>query len=571
MIRGRLRRRHEDGEASGETDEQIEIDARQLTDIFVVPQWLRDVGLTAWLLVGVALFLVGMVWLLALTQVIVLPLLTAGIVAAVASPLVAWLHGHRVPRGLGAALLMVAIIALGIGVTLVVVGGITGEAADASSRLSDAKDTIAGWLTDLGVDPSKAEEAKQHASSGVSDSVSALLDGVVGGLSALSSIVFFLAMTALILFFLLKDGPTIRAWVEDHSGIPKPVAQMIGQRVLGSLRGYFLGVTIVAAFNAVVVTIGALILGVPLVGTIAAVTFLGAYVPYIGAWAAGAFAVLLALGGGGTDAAAGMIVVQLLANSVLQQLVQPLAMGAALGIHPLAVLVVTIAGGALFGTIGLVLAAPLTSAVVRISADLARARAEEAPPAAPPGAAPRSGGSHVTGSARRRPWLAVADASEQVTHLPDLGGQPFERLGDRVRLLRASLRLGPGHEDARDHAGDHGEERQAPDHQHGGDQLPARRIRHHVAVADRGHRLRRPPHPVPDRAEAVRIDEALDHPEDDDRDQPQHRDHPRRNPRAKALAVDPVLDHPACRRMAHRILHRLGVSPPDPSALPSEG
>ena len=222
----------------------------------------------------------------------------------------------------------------------------------------------------------------------MSDSVSALLDGVIGGLARLSSIVFFLAMTALSLFFLLKDGPSIRAWAEGHLGLPMPVAQTITQRVLGSLRGYFLGVTIVAAFNAVVVTIGALILGVPLVGTIAAVTFIGAYIPYLGAWGAGAFAVLIALGGAGTDAAAGMIVVQLLANGILQQLVQPLAMGAALGIHPLAVLVVTIAGGAMFGTIGLVLAAPLTSAAARISADLARARAEEAPPAAPPRAGP---------------------------------------------------------------------------------------------------------------------------------------------------------------------------------------
>jgi len=62
---------------------------------------------------------------------------------------------------------------------------------------------------------------------------------------------------------------------------------------------------------------------------------------------------------------------------VLQQLVQPFAYGAALGIHPLTVLIVTIGAGALFGTIGLVLAAPVTSAAVRISADLARARAEE--------------------------------------------------------------------------------------------------------------------------------------------------------------------------------------------------
>ncbi len=93
---------------------------------------------------------------------------------------------------------------------------------------------------------------------------------------------------------------------------------------------------------------------------------------------------LIALGGAGPEAAGGMIVVQLLANGILQQLVQPFAMGAALGIHPLAVLIVTIAGGALFGTIGLVLAAPLVSAITRISADLARARAEEADGRAPP-------------------------------------------------------------------------------------------------------------------------------------------------------------------------------------------
>ena len=69
--------------------------------------------------------------------------------------------------------------------------------------------------------------------------------------------------------------------------MPPPVAHVISQRTLGALRGYFLGVTIIAGFNAVVVTVGALILGVPLVGTIAAVTFVGGYIPYLGAWTAG--------------------------------------------------------------------------------------------------------------------------------------------------------------------------------------------------------------------------------------------------------------------------------------------
>jgi predicted PurR-regulated permease PerM len=281
------------------------------------------------------------------------------------------------PRGLSAALLLVSIVALSVAVVFVIVAGITSQSGDLSAHLSDAKGTIEGWLKDLGVDPSKAKNATSDASSSATTTVSTLLQGVAGGVKKLSSLVFFLALTALSLFFLLKDGPMIRSWGERHLGMPTPLAHTVTQRVLQSLRGYFFGVTIVAVFNAVVVGGGALALGIPLAGTITAITFFGAYVPYLGAWGAGAFAVLIALGGAGTDAAVGMIVVQLLANGLLQQLVQPIAYGAALGIHPLAVLVATIAGGSLFGAVGLILAAPLTSAVTKISADLARARATE--------------------------------------------------------------------------------------------------------------------------------------------------------------------------------------------------
>ena len=215
--------------SGGNADDRVEIDARELSEIVWVPQWLRGVGQMAWLLVGLTLLLVGTVWLLALTYVIVLPVLAAGIVAAVASPLVAWMHRHGIPRGLGTALLMLAIIAIAVGMTLVVVGGIVGEATSAESSLSDAQDKIVGWLEDVGVDPGAAEDAKDHASSATTDSVTALLHGVAGGLSALSSIVFFLAMTTLSLFFLLKDGPTIRAWGERHLGLPLGVAKTISQ------------------------------------------------------------------------------------------------------------------------------------------------------------------------------------------------------------------------------------------------------------------------------------------------------------------------------------------------------
>jgi predicted PurR-regulated permease PerM len=176
-------------------------------------------------------------------------------------------------------------------------------------------------------------------------------------------------------FFLLKDGPSLRRWVDGHLGVPQPVAKTITGGIIRSLRGYFRGVTLVAAFNGVVVALAALVLGVPLAGTIGVVTFVTAYIPYIGAFVSGAFAVVIALGGEGTSTALAMLVVVILANGLLQNLVQPFAMGSALDLHPLAVLVITIAAGCVFGMIGLILAAPLTSAAVHITRDLAKARA----------------------------------------------------------------------------------------------------------------------------------------------------------------------------------------------------
>jgi putative heme transporter len=376
FLRGRVRRRG--ASAEERQDEYIEIDAAELTGVFRAPGWLRDAGLTAWLLVGITVLLVGLVWLASLTSVIVIPVLVAGVIAAVAGQLVSLLARHRIPRGLGAVLVLLLIVGVGALATYLILTGITSESASIGNALKSGASEIEDWLKDIGVSDGKAHQANQDASSGASDSYNALLHGVLGGIEKLSSLVFFLAMTALSLFFLLKDGPTIRSWAERHLGVPPEVAHTVTGRTLQSMRGYFLGVTIVAGFNAVLVGGGALLLGVPVPGTIAVVTFIGAYIPYLGAWSAGAFSVLIALGGGSTEAAAGMVVIQLLSNGPLQQIVQPIAYGAALGIHPLAVLVVTIAGGALFGAVGLILAAPITSAVVRISADLARAEAAEA-------------------------------------------------------------------------------------------------------------------------------------------------------------------------------------------------
>jgi predicted PurR-regulated permease PerM len=197
----------------------------------------------------------------------------------------------------------------------------------------------------------------------------------VAGISGVASLAFGFVFTAFSLLFLLKDGPAIRAAIERNLGVPPAVARLITGDVISSVQRYFVGVTVVAVFNGAVVGLGALLLSVPLAGTIAVVTAVTAYIPFIGAFVAGTFAVLVALGAKGTTAALIMLVIVILANGLLQNIVQPIAFGATLDLNPLLILIVTIGAGCFFGMTGLVLAAPLTSAALHIARKLAAARA----------------------------------------------------------------------------------------------------------------------------------------------------------------------------------------------------
>jgi predicted PurR-regulated permease PerM len=361
----------------------VQIDASALSRVFSAPVWVRDLGLLAWFLVGVAILFVGFTWLLALTSTITIPVAVGAILATVTGPLVTKMHGRGIPRIVGAILVLLAFMALGVLIFLMVVGGISEQSSEIKTSLNQAADTIEGWAKDAGVDSSSTTD---NATSGTATTGKTLVQGVVNGIAGLTSLVFFLTFSAFATLFLLKDGPVVRDFVNRHLGVPLTVANVITGNVILSLRRYFLGVTIVAAFNAVVVGLAAVLLDVPLAGTIAVVVFVTAYIPFIGAFISGAFAVLLTLSSQGTTAAAIMLVVVILANGLLQNIVQPIAFGATLDLNPLVVLIVTIGFGSLFGMIGMVLAAPLTSAALHISKELAAARAQEAADAerAPP-------------------------------------------------------------------------------------------------------------------------------------------------------------------------------------------
>jgi predicted PurR-regulated permease PerM len=366
----------------------VQIDGTSLSRVFSAPMWVRDLGLLAWFLVGVAILLAGAVWLLALTQVIVAPVIVGCVLATVAGPIVTKLQDRGIGRAAGAAIVLLGMIVLAVLITLLVVGGLYSQSDEIKSSLEESKDKIQGWLKDAGIDSTQATDSASSATASTTDQ---FVKGVKAGIENLTSFFFFLTFSVFSTFFLLKDGPTIKRFIDRNLGVPVPVGTVITRNVIISLRRYFLGVTIVAAFNALVVGLAAVLLGIPLAGTIAVVTFVLAYVPYIGAFVSGAFAVLLALSSQGTTAAIIMLVVVLLANGLLQNIVQPIAYGSTLELSPLVVLIVSTGFGALFGMVGLVLAAPLTSAAVHISRELAAAKEAEAQKdveRAPPGDVP---------------------------------------------------------------------------------------------------------------------------------------------------------------------------------------
>jgi predicted PurR-regulated permease PerM len=369
----------------------VQIDATALSRVFSAPMWLRDLGLLAWFLVGVAVLLVGLVWLLGLTSTITVPVTLGAILATVAGPLVTTLERRRVPRAAGAAIVLLGLLAVAAVITLMVFGGLFEQSSQIKTAANEAVDKIQGWMNDAGAGGTSSTADQVKSSS--AETGKTLLQGVANGIAGVTSLVFFLTFTAFSTFFLLKDGPIVRRFVDRHLGVPQEVAEVITGNVIRSLRRYFLGVTYVAAFNAIVVGLAAIVLDVPLAGTIAVVVFVTAYVPFIGAFVSGAFAVILTLAAQGTTSALIMLVVVILANGLLQNIVQPIAFGATLDLNPLVVLIATIGAGSLFGMIGMILAAPLTSAALHISRELAKAKALEAaetgspPPVAPEPAA----------------------------------------------------------------------------------------------------------------------------------------------------------------------------------------
>lgn len=350
-----------------------------------LPSWFQRWGVGSWLVVGMVLVLIGVTWLVETTSSIVDPLIAGFVIAAVTGVFVDTLERRGIPRSAGAGILALALIAAAVLMVGFVLAAVTSQSAHIDALLSGAVDRVASWAKDLGI--TSASSTAADVKKTVPDIGRTLLHGVASGISGLTSVIVFLGFTAFTTFFLVKDAPALGRWIERHMGMQPAEAQIVLGDIIQALRRYFLGLTIIAALSTAGVTLGAWIVGVPMLGTIALVAFFGSYVPIIGAWAVGIFAVALALAHQGTTAALIMAAIVFISNGPLQQIIQPVVYGATLRLNALVVFSITIAAGTLLGIPGMVLAAPLVSASVRVNSDLKRLRSP-----APADSAPVEGG-----------------------------------------------------------------------------------------------------------------------------------------------------------------------------------
>ena len=346
---------HEDGTTSGRPAPA----PGDRTSAFAVADWASDVGKWSGIIILVILLLLLVFFLLAATRVLLLAALFAVLFAGTFLPLVDWFQKHHIKRGLGAVIVCALLILLGIAIGALIVYSIFKQVPTIEARLDDAWAELQKALQSTSVSQAQIDSLKSSVQNLAKDAASGLAGTAIDLIGGIASLIFGAFISLNILVWSLIQGRKLARWASKRMGpVPAPVAYEIFANSARFFRGYLYGSTLVGLFNGAVMGVGALIIGVPLAGTIFVVGWFTNYIPFFGAIVSGAFAVLIALGSGGPSKAIPMLIIVIISNGYLQTIVSQFALGSALKLHPLAVLFATTAGSMLFGAVGGVFAAP---------------------------------------------------------------------------------------------------------------------------------------------------------------------------------------------------------------------
>lgn len=304
--------------------------------------------------------LIGRLW------VVVMPVLLGLLITTVLWPPARWLRSRGVPAALAATIVLLAgLIVLGGVVALITTSIASGvpEIADSATRaLQQALDWAAGPPLNLG--EGQLDQLLQQGIDQLRSSVGSIANSLLTGVGTVTSGLVTGIVALLLAFLFVKDGPRFTPWLRGVIGERAGGhVTVVLDRVWTTLGDFIRTQAVVSLVDAVLIGLGLVVLGVPLAVPLAALTFLGGFVPIVGAFIAGALAVLVALVSNGPTTALIMLVIVVVVQQVEGNVLQPVLQSRSLRLHAAVVLLAVTAGSTLYGIAGAFLAVPVVAAV----------------------------------------------------------------------------------------------------------------------------------------------------------------------------------------------------------------
>jgi predicted PurR-regulated permease PerM len=336
-----------------------------------LPFALRVAAAWSWRIAIILVVAWALAWALAQLSFLVIPVLVAALLAGLLRPVVGWLQRARIPRGLAVAITEIGFVALVAGL-LTLVGR---QISLGFSQLWD--EAVAGlaevqkWLSEgpLQLTSAQLETYISDAQHLLQSNQGTLVSGVLSVSSSAGHFITGALIALFVLVFFLLEGE--RIWTFLVGLLPRqarPAADGAGRRGWSSLVSYVRVQVLVAGVDAVGIGVGAAILGVPLALPLGILVFVASFIPVVGALVSGAVAVLLALVANGLVNAVIMLVIVVAVQQIESHVLQPLIMGRAVSLHPVAVILAVAAGSYIAGIAGALFAVPtlaVTNAAVR--------------------------------------------------------------------------------------------------------------------------------------------------------------------------------------------------------------
>jgi predicted PurR-regulated permease PerM len=360
-----------------------------------IPAWLETSAAISWrVLVLVAAAILTVVALAHLT-VVVIPVIGALFVSAIFVPPARWLKGHGWPPLAATWAVFLVALAGVVGLGLWLVPTVGEQFGPLGHTLADSLGSVRHWLVH-GPLHLRGQEVDRYineardrltgaAGSGGLIGGGRILQGAASGLRLVVHLLATLALTVVVSFFFVKDGHAMGEWFLNllQPGTASRV-QAIGTRAWTTLSGYVRGTAINGLVNGILMALGLVLLGVPLVPAIGVLTFFGGFFPIVGAFVSGAVAALVALVAKGPGTALLVVGLTVVIHHVEGYLVGPFVLGRALRLHPVVVLLALAAGGTVAGVLGAFIAVPVTAVTVAIVDELRRPDGTGGPGAAVP-------------------------------------------------------------------------------------------------------------------------------------------------------------------------------------------